>query len=1035
MVVLLLSLTPVRGQEAQGLPDFLGKDDVRGGLCVQIGGEAALACQLHLNGKFLVHGLLADAKAVSDARTTIQSRRLAGKVSVDVAGTSGLPYSDNIINALVVPDAPQAIQRGLTVAEMARCVAPYGVLLLGGVKDASLKDELSKAGMEKVETVAGGWLKATKNYPKDMDEWPQNMHDAAHTDVSLDRQAGPLETVRWIAGEPFAPRYQQPNQILAGGRTFLCNNDRSHKGSVECRDAFNGLLLWKSAQDAGVGAMASDGRKLFMLRGQLEAWDAATGKSLFKCDNPPATWSTLQMQDGVVILCSGLGQWARAFDAETGKLLWQTEGLVKRHGCNFCVIGGGQAYFLCQAEGGGAAKAGDAKAPNEKYRIRGFDLKTGKKGIDVLFEKDATEASLQQYLDGKLVLASKIDKPRNARDAHVLSAADGRHLWTARTSSQSVSGGGLFLLDGIFWAVNNTGSSDSNSLTGYDGQTGQVKNKVDKLNLLGVCDPMIATTRYLIGGRMHLYDLQSKTLVKYAAARVACRMGPRCGNGLIYLTRNFCPCGDGLRGNMAFAPTFTPPAEIAAAQRLEKGPAYGQPDAAEPEGTDDWPTYRHDAGRGGVSKCEIPADLKVQWRAGFDGPVSAPVFAGGRVYVSVIDEHRVVALNAADGKQQWSFTAGGRVDSPPTIYKGLVLFGCCDGWTYCLRVGDGSLVWRFQAAPADRRIVVREQLESVWPVFGSVLAEQDNVYFAAGRHADIDGGIHFFALKPQTGEIVWKQVLKNLDHNNEFAIGIGIKGEAASNDILRSDGRHVYLCGTNEKVGFDLQTGQPLKKDALPRPPRGNANSVSPSTKPQSANPVFSTVCGMLLPAYDRAQTGGDKSTESLAVWIYNPDARFSGYGFGVEWFKKADTMGYAGDMLVFDGPRVFGAGREQDRPARVKFNIFGKPSPDAAAWFMDPGETPQRLASMAVAGKTLIVAFGGASPPAGKKDASTTAPSTSPAPAAPPHLLLLSTEKGEKLADLPLPSVPYWNGLAVAADRLFVTTQDGELLCLGKKK
>ena len=73
--------------------------------------------------------------------------------------------------------------------------------------------------------------------------------------------------------------------------------------------------------------------------------------------------------------------------------------------------------------------------------------------------------------------------------------------------------------------------------------------------------------------------------------------------------------------------------------------------------------------------------------------------ADGKLFVSSVNAHTVYALEAGSGKQLWSFTAGGRVDSPPTIWQGRVLFGSADGHVYQLRAGDGALVWRFRAAP------------------------------------------------------------------------------------------------------------------------------------------------------------------------------------------------------------------------------------------------------------------------------------------------------------------------------------------------
>ena len=87
--------------------------------------------------------------------------------------------------------------------------------------------------------------------------------------------------------------------------------------------------------------------------------------------------------------------------------------------------------------------------------------------------------------------------------------------------------------------------------------------------------------------------------------------------------------------------------------------------------------------------------------------VSQPVIAKGTVVISAIDEHRVIALNANDGSNRWTFTARGRVDSPPTIYGDLVFFGSADGHVYCLRLKDGELVWRFRASPKDfRRVLI-----------------------------------------------------------------------------------------------------------------------------------------------------------------------------------------------------------------------------------------------------------------------------------------------------------------------------------------
>jgi sugar lactone lactonase YvrE len=47
-------------------------------------------------------------------------------------------------------------------------------------------------------------------------------------------------------------------------------------------------------------------------------------------------------------------------------------------------------------------------------------------------------------------------------------------------------------------------------------------------------------------------------------------------------------------------------------------------------------------------------------------------------------------------------------------------------------------------------------------------------------------------------------------------------------------------------------------------------------------------------------------------------------------------------------------------------------------------------------------------------------------------RLKVISTVDGKVLSESRLPA-PAWDGLAIAENRLFLTTQDGELLCLGE--
>jgi hypothetical protein len=49
-------------------------------------------------------------------------------------------------------------------------------------------------------------------------------------------------------------------------------------------------------------------------------------------------------------------------------------------------------------------------------------------------------------------------------------------------------------------------------------------------------------------------------------------------------------------------------------------------------------------------------------------------------------------------------------------------------------------------------------------------------------------------------------------------------------------------------------------------------------------------------------------------------------------------------------------------------------------------------------------------------------------------QLVVVDADTGETKGQLALPSVPVWDGLAAAHERLYLTTADGRLVCLGAK-
>jgi outer membrane protein assembly factor BamB len=240
-------------------------------------------------------------------------------------------------------------------------------------------------------------------------------------------------------------------------------------------------------------------------------------------------------------------------------------------------------------------------------------------------------------------------------------------------------------------------------------------------------------------------------------------------NGLQYAPPHPCVCyiDEKLNGFNALAPAIPETMQRRSRKEtglLEKGPAFGKASGAV-AGDEDWPMFRHDAIRSCSVETKVPAKPKLLWRKRVGSKPASPIVVDSRLFVPLVDEHQVVAVNGSDGERQWEYTAGGRIDSPPTYYRGTVLFGSADGCVYCVRAGDGRLVWRFRAAPEERLIGAFGQLESAWPVHGSILVIKGIAYFAAGRSSHLDGGIYLFGVDAVSGEVRYKKKLQGPYYN------------------------------------------------------------------------------------------------------------------------------------------------------------------------------------------------------------------------------------------------------------------------------
>ncbi len=88
------------------------------------------------------------------------------------------------------------------------------------------------------------------------------------------------------------------------------------------------------------------------------------------------------------------------------------------------------------------------------------------------------------------------------------------------------------------------------------------------------------------------------------------------------------------------------------------------------------------------------------------------------------------------------------------------------------------------------------QPESVWPLSGSTLIQDGKLYCVAGRSMFLDGGLRMLILKPETGELIYENVMDNRVPGTEKQLQDVLMGKhmpVAMPDILSSDGQYVYM--------------------------------------------------------------------------------------------------------------------------------------------------------------------------------------------------------------------------------------------------
>ena len=1034
--------------------ELLQSSEIRGGLVVHVGcGEGELTAALRAGDGYIVHGLDANPANVERARAHVRSLGLYGPVSIDTFDGQRLPYVDNLVNLIVAEDLGE-----VPTAEVLRVLCPRGVAYV-------MRD--------------GRWTKTVKPRPEEIDEWTHFLHGPDNNAVADDLVVGPPRRMQWLAGPQWTRNHHSDKgtqgavraMVSAGGRLFYMVDEATaanlgvpSRWFLVARDAFSGVVLWKKPVAAGLfprrleqlwRGIIADGDRVFVQMGTdrpLSALDAATGEVI---QSYPGTESLEEViKSGGRLLAVTDPRCIVALDVDSAEELWRwvpPEGVAivpltlaasgdkvfvqtDESVCGLSADTGEQLWrFVPQVAG----KRRRLSWPREKLIAAGDVVLCSYGGIDPeVLNRDKWE-----------YLGSHPRVNEYAGTLAALSAADGRVLWeTAYKPGLESDPGDIFVIDGRVWL-----GPDFSEVR--DLKTGRIERKESVLDRLWTtghhhrCYPAKATSRYILTGKrgVEMIDLEGEEHSRNNWARGSCRLGVTPCNGLMYATPHSCGCfmEAKLYGFWALASEKEPRTEAAVIERLEKGPAFGQdiPNSSFLiHHSSDWPTYRHDPTRSGSTAAKVASELKPVWNTRVGGRVTAPVIADGRLLVADIDAHRIVCLDADNGQEQWSFSTGGRIDSPPTVYRGLVLAGCADGRVYCLRLSDGELAWRFLAAPQEINAVAFDQVESLWPVHGSVLVKDAVAYATAGRSSYLDGGITLYALDPATGKLLYRTQLSSehpgatdpppeeqraameqtiTQNNTDYKTftsadrSDAFSMTGARSDVLVADADSIYL----RHLRFDGR----LVAQETPLPHLLSVSSLLDGAENHRSHWLLGT---------------GDFSRTPVAYsWIaYAAD----------KWREKGLSVPF-GLMMVFDDQTVWGVRRNHLMRWKKEYPndyvLFAQERPDrndAAASLPDfraegvqlkwTAPLPLRPRAMVRADDCLLIA--GMPDTIDPNDLSG-AGNAAFEGLSEGLLLAVSCSDGKILHRVQLESPPVWDGMAVAAGRLYLVDRKGRVSCL----
>ncbi len=1048
---------------------------VQGGLVVHLGcATGQWTVSLHASARYLVQGLDVDPAVVEQVGQTIESAGVRGPVSVRQFDGSHLPYVDRVVNLAIVSQWFNVTRR-----ELLRVLAP------GGVAYIHTGNHWQKLVKPRPKTI-DEWTHFLHDASGNMVSHDREVGPPK----GLRWTSGP----QWCRSHEWPTSVQCV--VTAGGRLFSILDEAPagvyrhlpQQGRVVARDAFSGVLLWKVPlrhwqPEFGTGTanrwqmhhtiarrMVADRDRIYVtlqfIDSPVSVLDGATGRILAEALPGTRGADELLLADGILVAkCTqglsvgatqriGRGTFSErdrlvAVDVHGKTPLWHKDAL---HVVPYTlaadagrIVYHDAANLVCL----------DLKSGRELWRAA-FPVQWAFGGGMALAIRDGVvllhargqlalplTAAGTQANAGKKAPGTAKKRGRRAAGGRIMTAfslADGHMLWQ-RPGHDSLAGAStmpaeIFVIDGVVWYGRST--------DGYDLHTGQPRKTIEIANLISPghhyrCYRGKATDRYLIWPKRgaEFIDVEDGNHMRNDWLRAPCFTSFVPANGLFYVPPSQCFCYPGVLARGYLALSAEPATGAAATTRqVEVTSRDDAPVRTEVvAGGEDWPMYRCDNQRSGATSMPLSPKLQRRWQVALAAQAPQAVIVGQRLWLVEKDKHRVRCLDAATGRSMWSFAAGGRIDSSPTYWRSRLLFGCRDGRVYCLDAATGRLLWRFRAAPGQRQIVSFDQLESIWPVNGSVLVQNGIVYFAAGRSSFLDGGILVYGLDATDGHLIAKHRLAGPWPDIKKDIGTPFAMEGARPDLLVSDGESLYM----GRIKFDRQLNR------VPLQPASSLGELDMGKPHLVATGGFLDDSGFdrIFWMHSRWWPGfylAQHAPQSGQQIVFNDSTTFAvKYFYRRILWATAFFPGEKGYLLYADDNTTEPALLEQkDKSEGLKwlpaeaysdrYRHGGRGVEKGTGWVrLKPSKwqqmIPTRVRALLLAGDCLFAAgVPDKVPPAD--------PLASFEGRLGGVLQVFSTKDGQLLATYHLDSAPAFDGLSAAHGRLYLTTLDDKLIC-----